>query len=158
MFESWAARERECREGTLVTDLRSRVSCLQTGITWLTRAGGGKVISLHTQTAATRGGHKEHNPSIYPPVQPLASGIKTYPAKKPRAESLDRCEVIKEPSGLGSGFTFTVSSKLWECQMEKNEGSRRELFACLHLYSQIVFTLSLFLAHPMALRSGSVMQ
>lgn len=104
MFESWAARERECREGTLVSDLRSRVSCLQTGITWLTRAGRGKVISLHTQTAATRGGHKEHNPSIYPPVQSLASGIKTHPAKKPRAESLDRCEVIKDPSGLGVHF------------------------------------------------------
>lgn len=157
MFENRAAWERECWEGTPVSDPRTRVPRLQTGINRLIRAGH-SMSSLHTQTAATRGMHKEHNPSIYPRVRSLALGTKTHRAKKPRAQCLDRHEVTKDQSGLGLGFSFTTSSKLWLCQKEKNEGSLRELFACpppSQPNNLPSLRLSLFLAHPMAPRSGS---
>lgn len=69
------------------------------------------MLSSHTQRAA-RGVHEEPIPSIHPPVQTPASGTKTGQVKQPQAECLDRREVTKDHSGLGSEFSFTTSSQL----------------------------------------------
>lgn len=89
----------------------------------------------------------------FTPVQSLASVNKTGQAKKPQAECLDRWEVTKDQSGLGSGFSFITGSKLWLCQKEMNEGS--EGTVCLSPFNSLhSLRLSLFFA----LRPGSATQ
>lgn len=86
-------------------------------------------LIAHTKSSQKRGAWGFHL-LIYLPVQSPASGTKTSQVKKPQAKCLDRREVTKDQSGLGSRFSFTTSSKLWQCQKEKNEGSEEN---CLPL-------------------------
>ena len=94
-------------------------------------------------------------PFNYPLVRCAASGTKTRKVKKPQAERLDRCEVTEDQSGLGSGFSST-SSKLWQCQGEKNEGSEEKCLPASLSQPKSLLSYPRPFCSPNALRSGSI--